>query len=113
MILSQLVSLVTCIEAFNCFPQNPLDVLDLYDIQYGAGMSLVMLGLILGGITLAIYVRNRSLPMLAILATYEFGAFGAIIVNKYVQAQFHIMIYVVIISGVVGLTMVVLRLVKE
>ena len=105
--------MTTCIEAFNCFPTQPMDIFNLYDIQYGPGMSLVMLGLILGGITLAIYIRNRSLPMLAILGIYEFAAFGAIITNRFVTSQYHIMIYVVILGAATAVVMVVLRLVKE
>lgn len=105
--------MVTCLEANLCFPQNPLDVLNLYDIQYGAPMSLIMMALILGGITLAIYVRNRSLPMLAILGIYEFAAFSSIILSKYISSQYHIMIYVTILAVASGIVMLVLRLIKE
>lgn len=72
-----------------------------------------MMALILGGITLSIYARNRSLPMLAILGIYEFAVFGSIITSSYISSQYHIMVTVLILAGATGLTMVILRLVKE
>jgi len=108
-----LIDTVNCIEAASCPPQNPLDVLNLYDTFFGAGFSLIAMALILGMITLAIYVRTRSLPMLTILGIYEIAAFGAILTSKYISSQYHAMEYVLFIGGATGITMLVLRLLKE
>jgi len=91
----------------------PLDVFEFYDIQYGAGMTLVMMALIIGGITLAIYARNRSLPMLTVLGIYEIAVFGSIITSQYIASQYQIMQYVLILGAATGAVMLVLRLVKE
>ncbi len=105
--------MTTCIESASCLPTNPLDVLNLYDVTFGAGMTVVVMALIIGIITIAIYVRNRSLPMLTILGLYEIAAFGSILSSKYVSSQYHIMEYVLIFGAATGITMLVLRLVKE
>src|SRR3990172_4274304 len=105
--------MVTCIESGTCYPEMPLDVFNLYDIQYGAPMSLIMMALIIGGITLAIYARNRSLPMLTVLAIYEFAVFSSIITSSYISSQYQILIYVTILGFATGVIMLIFRLVKE
>lgn len=102
-----------CIETSSCMPTNPLDVLNLYDVWFGSGMSLMVMAMIIGMITLAIYVRTRSLPMLTILGIYEFSAFAAVIINKNFASQDHILIYVTCIGFATAASMLVLRLVKE
>ena len=102
-----------CIETSSCMPTNPLDVLNLYDVWFGSGMSLMVMAAIIGMITLAIYVRNRSLPMLTILGIYEFAAFSAVIINKNFASQDHYLVYVVAIGFATAASMMVLRLVKE
>lgn len=102
-----------CVESNQCPPQNPLDVLNLFDVWFGSGMSLMVMALIIGMITLAIYVRNRSLPMLAILGIYEFSAFAAVIINKNFASQDHYLVYVVAIGFATAASMMILRLVKE
>jgi len=104
---------MTCISTGDCYPTMPMDVFKLYDIQYGAGMSLVMMALIIAGITLAIYTRNRSLPMLTILGIYEFAAFGSIVTSHYVSSQYQILIYVTIMGFATGVIMLIFRLIKE
>lgn len=94
-------------------PANPLDVLNIFDVWFGAGFSLLAMALIIGIITIAIYVRNRSLPMLTILGLYEVAAFGSIITSSYFASQYHALVYVSFIGGATALTMLVLRLVKE
>lgn len=94
-------------------PTNPLDVLNLYDVWFGSGMSLLVMALIIGVITVAIYVRNRSLPMLAILGLYEVAAFGAILSSKYFASQYQLIPYIVGFAGATALIMMILRLVKE
>lgn len=105
--------MVNCLENLQCLPQNPLDVLNIFDVWFGAGMSLLAMGLILGTITLGIYLRTRSLPMLTVLGIYELAAFGVIITNKYFVSQYHTLETVTIIGGAVAASMLVLRLVKE
>lgn len=94
-------------------PQNPLDVLNLYDVFFGAGMSLFVMAFIIGVITIAIYVRNRSLPMLTILGIYEIAVFSSIVTSKYISSQYNIAIYVLGIGVATALIMMILRLVKE
>ena len=105
--------MTNCIESLGCPPVNPLDVLNLYDAVYGAGFSLLVMALIIGMITLAIYLRTRSMPMLVVLGIYEFAAFGSIIISKYFASQDKVMEYVLIFGVATAITMLVLRLVKE
>ena len=105
--------MVNCIEAASCPPNNPLDVLNIFDIFFGSGFSLIAMALIIGMVTLAIYVRNRSLPMLTILGVYEVAAFGVIITSRYFVSQYNTMEYVLIIGGATGVMMLILRLLKE
>ena len=102
-----------CIETSTCMPQNPLDVLNLYDIFFGTGMSLLVMALIIGIITIAIYVRTRSLPMLTILGIYEIAVFSSIITSKYISSQYNIAIYVLGIGVATAIIMLILRMVKE
>jgi|SRR6185312_11813660 len=105
--------MVNCVENLGCLPQNPLDVLNIYDVFFGSGFSLLAMAMIIGIITLVIYVRTRSLPMLTILGIYEFAAFGVIITSKYFVSQYNTMEYVLIIGGATAVMMLVLRLLKE
>lgn len=94
-------------------PTNPLDVLNLFDVWLGAGFTLLIIALIIGTITMAIYIRNRSLPMLTILGLYEIGVFSSILTSKYFASQYHYMIYTLILGGTTALVFMVLKLVKE
>jgi len=94
-------------------PTNPLDVLNLYDVFFGSGMSLLVMALVIGMITIAIYVRNRSLPMLTILGIYEITAFSTIITSKYIASQYQIAYYVLGVGIGTAVIMLALRLVKE
>jgi len=105
--------MTNCYETGTCMPTNPLDVLNIFDVWFGTGMSLLVMAMLLGTITLAIYVRNRSLPMLTILGIYEIAAFGSIITSKYISSQYQIAIYVMGIGIATAVIMLVLRLVKE
>lgn len=105
--------MTNCIESSQCMPTNPLDVLNIFDIWFGSGMSLMVMALIIGIITIGVYVRNRSLPMLAILGIYEIAAFGIILTNKIISSQYHIAEYVIILGAATGAVMLILRLVKE
>jgi predicted membrane channel-forming protein YqfA (hemolysin III family) len=76
-------------------------------------MTLVMMALIIGTITIAVYVRTRNLPMLAILGIYEVAAFGAILTSKLISSQYQILTTVVYLAFATGIIMLLLRLVKE
>ena len=102
-----------CIESGTCMPTNPLDVLNLYDVWFGSGMTLLVMALIIGVITIAIYIRNRSLPMLSILGIYEVAAFSSIITSNAFGSQYHIAIYVTVLGAATAIIMLVLKLVKE
>ena len=102
-----------CIESMSCMPANPLDVLNIFDVWFGTGFSILAMAMIIGTITIAIYVRNRSLPMLAILGIYEFAVFGSIFTSKYLASQYQISIYVVGIGLATAVVMMVLRMIKE
>lgn len=105
--------MVNCVEAGSCMPQNPLDVLNIYDVFFGSGMSLLVMALIIGIITMAIYIRNRSLPMLAVLGIYEIAAFGSIITSHFISSQYQIAIYVLGIGVATAIIMALLRVIKE
>jgi hypothetical protein len=105
--------MANCIETVGCIPQNVPDVLNLYDVWFGSGMTIVMMALIIGIITMAIYLRTRSMSMLAILATYEVAVFGSILSSKYLASQYQLIPYIVGLSAATGLVMLFLRLVKE
>ena len=94
-------------------PVNPPDVLNIFDVWLGSGMTLMVMALILGVITVAIYLRNRSLPMLTILGIYEIAAFGSIITSHYISSQYNIAIYVLGVGVATAVIMMILRLVKE
>lgn len=104
----------TCIESMTCIPStSPIEVFHAFDVTYGSGMTLLAMALIIGTIEIAIYLRTRSLAMLAVLGIYTVAAFGSIITSSYFSSQYHIMVFVVILGGAsVGLIMI-LKLVKE
>ena len=105
--------MTNCVESASCMPTNPLDVLNIYDVFFGSGMSLLIMALIIGIITIAIYVRNRSLPMLTILGIYEIAAFGTIMTSHYIASQYQIAIYVLGAGVATAIVMLILRMVKE
>ena len=71
------------------------------------------MALIIGSIEMAIYMRTRSLAMIAVLGMYTVGAFGAIITNQYISSQYHIAVYVIALAATTVFTMAILKLVKE
>lgn len=105
--------MTTCIESISCLPTNPLDVFNLYDVTYGTGTSVVILALILGSITLAIYMRTKSLTMLAVLGIYEAATFGVLLTSHYISSQYQTMEWVVAFAAASGGVVMILRLVKE
>lgn len=105
--------MTNCIESMGCLPTNPLDVLNLYDVWFGTGFTLLVMALIIGIITVAIYIRTKSMPMLVILGIYEIASFSSIITSHYFSGQYQTTIYVLGIGIATALTIMVLRLVKE
>ena len=105
--------MVTCIEAGSCPPTTPVEVFHIYDVTYGTGMTTMIMALIIGTITVAIYLRNRNLPMLAILGIYEIGIFSTILTSSYISSQYNIAEYVIGLAVTSAVVMMVLRLIKE
>ncbi len=103
----------SCIESMSCWPTNPLDVLGAFDTIYGAGTTLVVMALILGVIEMAIYMRTRSMAMLAVMGIYTIAAFGGMMTSPLISSQYHIAMYVIIIAVASVMVMMVLKLVKE
>ena len=105
--------MTTCIENFACFPQTPLELFDLYEIQYGIP-TVIIFALITGIIITAIYLHSRSLTHLIVLTMYAFAIFSAMWVNDaWLEEQYHTMLYVLAFAiASVGVVML-LRLVKE
>ena len=94
-------------------PATPVAVFNAYDVTYGAGMTTMVMALIIGTITVAIYLRNRNLPMLAILGIYEIGIFSTILTSSYISSQYNIAEYVIGLGVTTAVVMMVLRLIKE
>lgn len=105
--------MTNCIESLGCFPTNPLDVFNLYDITYGSGTTIVIMALIVGSITMGIYMRTRSLAMLAVLGIYELFTFGAMLTSHYLSSQYTTAIYVIGLAGASVFVVMALKLVKE
>lgn len=104
----------TCIESISCLPTtSPLQVWQIFDIQVGTGTTLIMMALVLGAIEMAIYMRTRSLAMLAVLGIYTIAAFGSMLLSPYISSQYHIAEYVIILAVASVFVMMILKLVKE
>lgn len=96
-----------------CFPALPLDVFKFYWYQYGIPTSII-LGLLVGIIIVAIYVRTRSIIHLSVMSIYAFAVFSSMWVNdSYLEAQYHLAVYVVAVGIASGITMMVMRLGRE
>lgn len=105
--------MVTCIEALNCLPEKPLEVFNYWLYQYGIPVP-VIIGLMVGMIIGAIYVRTKSIAHLAVMSVYAITVFSAMIVaDTYIETQYHAIIYIVAIAIASVITMMVLKLVKE
>ena len=106
--------MTTCIESLSCIPQtNPLEVFKAFDVTYGTGTTTIIMALILGVITMAIYMRTKSLTMLTVLGIYELGIFTTILTSQYLSSQYQIAIYVIGIAATSVFALMCLRLVKE
>jgi len=104
---------MTCIETLGCLPEKPLEVLNYWLYQYGIPVPII-LGLMLGMIIGAIYVRTKSLAHLAVMSIYSVSVFGAMLVSDaYIETQYHVVIYIIAIAIASVITMMVLKLVKE
>ena len=104
---------MTCIETMTCFPTNPLDVFKFYEYQYGIP-TIVILALFVGMIIMAIYLHTRSLAHLAVMSIYSLSVFGAMFLNNtYLEQQYHMAIYIIMVVVASVIVMLVLKLVKE
>lgn len=105
--------MATCVELIECIPEAPLDVFNYWLYQYGIPVPII-LGLILGIVIGAVYVRTRSLAHLAVMSIYSMTVFGTMLISDaYIEAQYHTMLYVVAIAVASVIVMLVLKLVKE
>ena len=103
----------SCPFQFTCFPSNPLDVFSIYNKIYGIP-DVVVLGIVLGLVEAAIYVKNRSLTMLAILGIYTITIMGA---SYWSQAttgtEFNLVQYIIAFAVGTAALIMVLKLLRE
>ena len=104
---------MTCVETLTCLPEKPLEIFNYWLYQYGIPVPII-LGLIVGMIIGAIYVRTKSLAHLAVMSIYAVSVFSAMLLNEaYVETQYQSVIYIIAIAIASVITMMVLKLVKE
>lgn len=103
----------TCYESLSCPPAMPLDVLNVFDVEYGAGSSSAILAALIGTVTLSIYMRDKSLTMLTVLGIYDLTIFAGLLSQQYFAPQYQAAIVVVAIAGASSAVVMVLKLVKE
>jgi hypothetical protein len=104
---------VTCYESLSCPPHMPLDVLNIFDVEYGTGSSSAILAILIGSVTLCIYMRDKSLTMLTVLGIYDLTIFAGLLTQQYFDAQYQTAIVVVAIAGASSAVVMILKLVKE
>lgn len=105
--------MATCVETASCWPQNLEEFFEIYPIQTGVPVSVV-LGLLVGIIVLAIYVHTRSLAHLTVLGIYSIAAFSAMWASEaFFQQAVNTALYVLAFSIATVFIMVILKLVKE
>lgn len=105
--------MVTCIETMTCMPEKPLEIFNYWLYQYGIPVPII-LGLIVGLVIGAIYVRTRSLAHLAVMTIYAVTVFGTMLISDaYIEAQYHTVLYVVAIAIASVIVMMIMKLVKE
>jgi len=105
--------MVTCIETMTCMPEKPLEIFNYWLYQYGIPVPII-LGLIVGLVIGAIYVRTRSLAHLAVMTIYAITVFGTMLISDaYIESQYHMILYVVAIAIASVIVMMVMKLVKE
>lgn len=103
----------TCVETMTCWPNNLEDFFEIYTIQTGVPVS-VILGLLVGIIVLAIYVHTRSLAHLVVLGVYSLTAFSAMWASEaFFEEAVNTALYVLAFSIATVFVMVILKLVKE
>lgn len=103
----------TCYESLSCPPSTPLGVLDIFDVQYGAGSSSAILAILIGSVTLSIYMRDKSLTMLTVLGIYDLTIFAGLLSQQYFAPQYQAAIVVVAITGASSAVVMLLKLTKE
>lgn len=96
-----------------CLPEKPLEIFNYWLYQYGIPIPVVI-GLMIGMIIGAIYVRTKSMAHLAVMSIYAVTVFGSMLINDaYVESQYHTIVYVIAVAIATVITMMVLKLVKE
>jgi len=104
---------MSCIDTLTCLPTKPLEIFNYWYYQYSIPVT-VILGLLVGIIIVAIYVRTKSIAHLVVLSTYAVSVFSAMLVNDaYIEQQYHTVVIIIAVAVASVLTMFVLKLVKE
>lgn len=102
-----------CVFQMTCFPSNPLGSFDVYYYVYGIPKT-VILGLIVGLCIAIIYLKNRSLTVLAILGTYSIAALGATWANEAsIAKQYGMALYVIVFAVATAVVILFLKVTKE
>lgn len=90
-----------------------MEIFNLYPIHTGIPVS-VILGLFVGIIILAIYVRTRSIAHLSVLGIYSISIFSAMWASEaFFEESIKVALYVIAVSVASVIVMLVLKLVKE
>ena len=104
---------MTCVEDMTCWPTTPMEIFKLFEYQYAIPTSVILL-LFVGIIITAIFLRTRSFAHLAVLSIYSMAVFGGMFVNDaFLEDQYHVVMYVILMAVASVSVSLVLRLVKE
>lgn len=104
---------MTCVETLTCFPTGFMEMWEIYELQYGVPVA-VMLGLLVGIIIMAIYVHTRSMAHLAVMGIYALTIFSTMWAsNEFFEGQIETAWYVIGVAVATVVVVLVLRLVKE
>lgn len=90
-----------------------MEFFKIYEYQAGIPVS-VILGIFVGIIILAIYVRTRSLSHLSVMGVYAISIFSAMWASEtFFEDQIKIAIYVIALAMASVIVLMILKLVKE
>jgi peptidoglycan/LPS O-acetylase OafA/YrhL len=106
--------MTNCIEQLTCFPStNPLEFFTFWNKVYGIP-NAVILGLFLGLIIGAIYLKTRSLIHLAILGIYAISIVSATWASETIIAPaYQTVLYIIAVAIASLLVVIVLKSARE
>lgn len=111
--MMEAVALLTCIDTISCLPKTPLEVFHLFDVFYGPGTTVLIYALILGIIELGLYIKTKSLALLAVLGIYTIAMFGVVLSSSIIGPQLLSIEAVLVVAVASVITMMALKFVKE